>query len=291
MRIELATAERAEEDAVRAAVRSGVAVRILQSMDDFRRADDVVASVWGTGPANAQMPAELIRALTHAGGYAAGAFDGGDLVGAVIAFLGRDPEGIFLHSHILGVRPDFQARSIGFALKEHQRAWSLAQGLRRVTWTFDPLVRRNAYFNLQKLAADVGEYHANFYGAMGDGINAGDESDRVLATWYLDDPEVVAAAGTRRTDPDIDRLVDRGAARVLSADDRGRPQVCAGRTGTILCEVPSDIIGLRAADPGLAFGWRRALRETLGASMDDGYAVKGISRSGWYVLTRDGSPA
>ena len=79
-------------------------------------------------------------------------------------------------------------RNVGYALKLHQRAWALQRGIATITWTFDPLVRRNAYFNLAKLGVRATRYLPNFYGAMQDPINAGDDTDRLLVDWDLASP-------------------------------------------------------------------------------------------------------
>src|SRR5215213_7578305 len=139
-------------------------------------------------------PREL--AVAHAGNYVAGAFSGTRLVGASAGFFTAppDPE---LHSHITGVAPGGQHHGIGFALKVHQRAWALARGVRVVAWTFDPLVARNAWFNLAKLGARPTAYLEDFYGPMTDAINAGMASDRLLLAWALADPAVAGACAGR----------------------------------------------------------------------------------------------
>ncbi len=281
------TVERAGEQARRAAAGAGVDVRLLDQPDHFRRATEVFESVWGTGPANSQMPAELIRALTHSGSYAAGAFVGDELTGAVVGFLGENGNGVYLHSHILGVFPGRQTKSVGYALKQHQRAWALRHGIDRITWTFDPLVRRNAHFNFQKLGVDAASYLVNFYGSMTDGINGGDESDRLLVTWDLRSARIVSAADARLSDPDVEALVAQGADTVLRADERGGPHASSSRAATLVCFVPEDIVGMRAADPELCRQWRVGLRETLLPALEGGYRIVGFVRSGWYVLGRD----
>ena len=90
--------------------------------------------------------------------------------------------------------PGLTGRHVGFALKLHQRAWALLRGVSEIAWTFDPLVSRNAYFNLVKLGAQPAEYLPNFYGTMLDTINGDDDSDRLLVRWRLRSPHVVAAA-------------------------------------------------------------------------------------------------
>ena len=92
-----------------------------------------------------------------------------------------------LHSHITGILPGVRRTGLGRAMKLHQRAWAAEHGLAWVTWTFDPLVRRNAWFNIGVLGAEVHEYLVDFYGPIDDAINAGDESDRLLVAWAVDD--------------------------------------------------------------------------------------------------------
>lgn len=279
---------RAAADATRAATAAGVRLELLDGPSDARAASALFASVWRTANTNAHIPADLLRALTHAGNYGAGAYAGDELVGAVVGFLGRDADGPYLHSHILGVSPEARGHNVGFALKLHQRAWALDAGLRKVTWTFDPLVRRNAYFNLNKLGADAGTYYERFYGSMTDGINVGDESDRLLIVWRLDADRVARAATSEREEPDLEALRSSGATLALDGADNAMPSVAGVRGNVALCATPDDAVRIRAEDPDLALRWRRALRETLGRALVDGYTVSGFTRSGWYVLERDG---
>ena len=284
MRTELRTAA---DQAADAAARARVDIRLLGGVDEVREASRLVADIWGTGSNDAQLPSDVLRALVHAGNYAAGAFADGALVGAVVAFLGIDNQATYLHSHILGVSAQRRGSNIGFALKQHQRAWALEHGLRKVTWTFDPLVRRNAYFNLQKLGADAAAYHESFYGQMTDGINAGDESDRLLIEWDLDTTRVSEAASGHQPEPSSDDLLASGASVALSEDSRGGPEAHAVSGTTALCVTPENIVRLRRQDAQTALRWRKALRETLGSAMHDGFRVSGFTRSGWYVLSRE----
>jgi predicted GNAT superfamily acetyltransferase len=237
--------------------------------------------IWGTTNGDDQLPSEILRALTHAGNYAAGAYSDGRLVGAVVGFLGRDDDETYLHSHILGVSLQRRGSNIGFALKQHQRAWALSNGLRKVTWTFDPLVRRNAYFNVQKLGASAAAYYENFYGQMRDAVNAGDETDRLLVVWDLDDDRAELAAAGR-----LDEPAPPEQAILVSSEDEGELLQCVTSGDTMFCATPSDILALRRSDPDAARRWRLVLREGLGTAMRDGYRVRGFTRSGWYVLKR-----
>ncbi|HJU01391.1 MAG TPA: GNAT family N-acetyltransferase, partial [Actinomycetes bacterium] len=185
--------------AVAAAAAADVVVRELYRMERLKDAQRLFEEVWRPaegGPS--PMTGELLRALAHARCYVVGAFAGPRMVGASAGFFTAPPE-LALHSHITGVAPGREHQGVGFALKVHQRAWALARGLDTVVWTFDPLVARNAWFNLAKLGATPTGYLEDFYGPMTDAINAGTASDRLLLTWRLRDPAVAAAcAGTPR---------------------------------------------------------------------------------------------
>lgn len=250
----------------------GMDVRELTTPDDLRGASELLAEIWRpTDP----MPYELLVVLRHLGGYISGVYEGGTMIGACAAFPAADGS---LHSHITGITA--RGKGAGFAVKRHQRDWALAHGIGAITWTFDPLVRRNAYFNLAKLAARPVEYLADFYGEMPDELNAGDPSDRLLLLWDLHSPEVAAAlAGTPPAEP--------GAAEVtaLTEGPDGRP-VVREPTGAarIAVGTPADIAALRAGDAPLAWEWRRAQRAALGGALDAGYRVTGFTRSGHYFL-------
>src|SRR5262249_19079167 len=122
-------------------------------------------------------------------------------------------------SHITGVDRTGQSAGVGYALKQHQRAWALARGIPAVRWTYDPLVRRNAYFNLHKLGAAAREYLPDFYGAMDDGTNTGDTTDRLYVSWEPTSPAAVAAARGDVIGFDAATVRDAGAAVVLDRVD------------------------------------------------------------------------
>ena len=153
-----------------AADHAGVEIRLLDSVAEFEAASRLVAHIWSDDDPKA--PAALLRALSHAGNFVAGAFSETDLVGVSIGFFGQDDDHIYLHSHITGVDPRLQNKSLGFALKQFQRSWALAHGTSSIRWTADPLVRRNLYFNLCKLGATIVDYYPDFYGPSVDGSTA-----------------------------------------------------------------------------------------------------------------------
>ena len=268
---------------------AALGVREVAGVVDEQRVCALFRRIWSEDPANAALTPVVLHALTHAGSYAAVAESDGELLGACVGFFGVVDGGWELHSHIAGVTAQARGRSVGFALKTHQREWALERGVDRVTWTFDPLVRRNAYFNLTKLSARPRGYLVDFYGPMADAINAGDESDRLDMEWRLRDERVASACAGRPQEPDADALLADGAVVGLSADDKDVPVPGEVDASTVLVGVPADIEWMRGADRSRAVAWRHALRDVLGGLLADGAVVTGFARPGWYVVQRDGS--
>ena len=246
-----------------AAAAARISVRELDRLDQLQEAAAVLGEIWGV-PENPPMGTELLRALAKAENYVAGAYDGGGhdarMVGVCVGFHST-PAARTMHSHIAGVTAAVAGRHVGFALKLHQRAWCLDRGIELMEWTYDPLVARNAYFNLAKLGARVAEYLPDFYGAMGDGINSGDESDRILVHWRLASPEVVAACAGTPLHP----VVPPGAAASW-------------------VEVPRDIESLRLTDPEQARSWRTKVRERLLTALATDGSVGGFDKNRGYLI-------
>jgi predicted GNAT superfamily acetyltransferase len=266
-----------------AAAASGVAIRELADLPELAAVSRLFEAIWRTPPGSPLVTVELLKAMVAAGNYVAGAFDGDQLLGGCLGFFGNPAKG-GLHSHIAGIARSGHGRGIGFALKLHQRAWVLRQGVTTISWTFDPLVRRNAHFNLTKLAARPACYLTNFYGPMRDAINDTDDTDRLMVDWELTSPPVNAASRGRPS-----RVDGTDGAPGLSADADERPVIGSANAPVVLVTVPPDIEALRAADPGLGRAWRVALREVLHGLMADGARVVGFDRAGWYVVSRERS--
>jgi len=281
-----ALVQQAAEMASASAAAAGLRVCQLDQITDLHAVRRLFDAIWGPDGSGSVVTTELLRALSKAGSYVGGAFDGTELVGASIGFFGP-PNQAAMHSHITGVSSRMQGRNVGFALKVHQRASSLERGVREITWTFDPLVARNAHFNLGKLAADPVEYLENFYGPMDDRINGGDDTDRLLVRWALDTERVaLACSGHARRDSQRRAAFD-GADFALAVSETGWPMAGRAKTRTVLVAVPRDIEAVRAADRACAAAWRRALRETLGGLLAEKARVVDFDGAGWYVVERN----
>jgi predicted GNAT superfamily acetyltransferase len=256
----------------------------LTDIEDLRRLAELFAVVWGR-PGAPPISSDILKALAHSGNYVSGASADGRLIGGLVGWLGGEPpHALHMHSHILGVLPDREARGLGFELKQHQRRWCLARDVTAMEWTTDPLVRRNIYFNLSKLGADVPRYLVDFYGSMNDGINAGDESDRLLIQWNLDSQKAGDAAAGLPAQVDAEKLRDWGSQAIVSVGESGEPVVQASSARVLICQVPDDIVAMRHSNPVLAREWRKAVRDALGGSLERGYVIAGATRTGWYVL-------
>ena len=254
-----------------------VDVRTIGTMDEVSDAMAVLRAIWSFPDGVAPISAELLRAMALAGAYVGAAYAGDRMVGAAAGFLGHRDGAVLLHSHIAGVVPDMQSRHVGLALKLHQRDWAEARGVRTIEWTFDPLVRRNAYFNLMKLGARIAGFEPDFYGEMHDAINAGDPTDRAVIEWAVDGRGDRAASG--------------GAGDViLEPDDAGRPVVRDSDAMVLRAWIPEDAVALRRADPAAGRAWRLALRESFGAKVRAGYSATAMTRDGWYTLVRGDRP-
>jgi len=272
-------------------------LRVIETPGEMTTVENLQRLVW-TAPDIEIVPKDLLLAVVHNGGLAIGAFVEDKLVGAVFGFPGfyTTPDGPRLkhHSHILAVHPDWRAQGIGFALKRAQWQMVRKQGLDRITWTYDPLISRNAQLNIVRLGAVCSTYLRSAYGDMQDGLNAGLPSDRFQVDWWLNS-ERVKRRLSRRSRPALALAHYRAAeATLLEARLEGEsmthpPEETPVLNGTLLLvEIPFDFPTLRAVDLALARDWRFYAREVFEEAFTKGYLVtdfvidKGRS---FYVLT------
>ncbi len=226
-----------------------ITIELVRDAPGVNAALHVSRQIWGAGSAS---DTDAYVAVVRHGGYMAIARDGATPVGASFGFV--TDRGLGLHSHFTGVVSTHAGIGLGQQLKQFQRAWAADQGITHITWTFDPLVRRNAWFNLVRLGARVVGYYENYYGAMDDAINGGDETDRLEVWWPVDNAT---------------------PAEALASDDV---------TGRVIIPTPTDIEAVRSADIAQALRWRHRLRAELGARLAAGGRVVGLTADGSYVV-------
>ena len=264
MDVEPEVVQEAVRQADAAAEAAGVTVRQAEP-GDLAAVIGLFERTWGVGHSPDR---SMLLALDFAGNTvlvatATGATGGepaGNPVGAALGFLGWT-DGIHLHSHMAAVVPWQRGSGVGHALKLFQRAVCLQHGIAEMRWTFDPLIRRNAHFNLVNLGAEVVRFLPDFYGRLDDVITGSDRSDRFEVRWRLDSPRTRRAlAGARPPawsgdetlplDVDFERLraddpeaaaVRREESRVRfrSALARGlRPELTANNDYVFTTDVP-----------------------------------------------------
>ncbi len=225
-------------------------IRDLDTVELIIDAQELLDSI--RGPERV-IDAGTLRALEHSGNYVVGLFDdaGGEerMVGASIAFFG-EPGKRTMHSHITALLPEYRGRGWGRELKEHQRQWAFSREVGRITWTFDPLVARNAHFFLTVLGARVTGYTVNRYGIFGGG-DAGDESDRLDVEWML--------------------------------ADIAKPPASDAVVATV--EIPSDVESMRISDPDAAHEWRLRLRAEMEDQLGRGLRIAGFETGRGYLFT------
>jgi len=234
-----------------------IEIRLARTAVDSALIAELFDKVWDV---KSMVSPEIMTASLHNGGYGSVIYIDSKPVGAAFALVGRALPGLIgpnLHSHATGVLPEFVGKGIGEMIKRHQWDWAKENGFDSITWTFDPLVRRNAHFNLVKLGARVLGYHQNFYGELDDGINAGEQSDRVLVRW-----DVVG--------------VDAPLANTF---------VEPSKTAFVI-ETPADIEQLRKTDRVQSDGWRARQRAAFESAELNGLQVVGLTQEFSYVLDK-----
>jgi len=232
---------------------SVISIKPLIDLESQNYARNIFDETWLMA-AGSEITPNLLQAMVHGGAYLSGAFIGEECVGAAFAFPATTG-GLHLHSHMTAVLPAFRDKGVGYALKIDQWSWAKKKNYSYLSWTFDPLVRRNAKLNIAKLGVDISAYHPNFYGDMPDALNAGDESDRLMVSW--------------RTD------VDAPKARELISNPE---------TGDILIEIPEDILVIRSKNQSESMKWRRQVREQFMVAFEKNGKVVGFSTNSEYVV-------
>lgn len=275
------------------------------------------------------VPLHMLVTFAHNGGLVVGAYQGSryageqdsevasqnttnpELIGFVCGFPGLYliPDGSRPKhcSHMLAVHPDYRDLGVGFALKRAQWQMVRHQGLDLITWTYDPLMSRNAFLNISRLGGVCNTYRREEYGEMRDGLNEGVPSDRFQVDWWVNSQRVLRRLSRRpRRKLDLAHFLSAGAEIInpteISAQGFARPTLHAteewqfesgkrGEEGIFLVEIPSNFQELKAAEPDLALEWRRHTRVLFENLFAQGYMVldfvflRGSQPRSFYVVS------
>jgi predicted GNAT superfamily acetyltransferase len=163
-------------------------IRELRAIDELAEAVHLQQRIWGFDDVDL-VPLRMFVVATKIGGQALGAFDNGKMIAFCLCLPGLKHGGAsYLHSHMLGVLPEYRNSGVGRVLKFKQREYALAQCIKLIEWTFDPLEIKNAFFNIERLGAITRRYVRNQYGCTSSRLHGGLPTDRLIAEWWIESP-------------------------------------------------------------------------------------------------------
>lgn len=253
-------------------------------------------------PTRFEQPA--LVTLAQNGGLVLGAYDGPDLVGLSISFLGTDVSdpkrpamaNLKMVTPFLGEHPRVHGQSVLYQLLLHQRDFATRQGIRLITWTLDPLNSADAHLSLHLLGAIADQYVPDYFGANGHPTGVG---DRLIMEWWVTNRRVEERLTGRRGLLSLQHYLD-GNATIMNPSqvDDGWPvpddsQPSLTETHMMLVEVPADFHALHGEAPALAASWRQHIRTTLVGMLASGYVITDFLHEAWegrprsfYVFSR-----
>ncbi len=247
--------------------------RILHSVEELKQVEQLEMVIWGLNPIDT-VSVYVMHAAVLNGGVALGAFDGERMVGMGYGFAAKRGAEVFLWSHMTGVLREYQSTGIGYKLKQMQRRWALDNGYEVIRWTYDPLQRGNAHFNIALLGTMATVYHENFYGDMDDDINRGLPSDRTEAEWNLREPRGKLFEGNLPTS-------------LIDVPDNGNPQLSLTSgwdQQSYFVPLPRKLLILEREQ---RLAWRMAVRGALQGAFAQGYLITSFAKDACgYVVER-----
>jgi predicted GNAT superfamily acetyltransferase len=263
-------------------------IRPLQTLEEFHAAEDLQRVAWQSEDIDVT-PMHVLLTVSKNGGVVLGAFVGQQLVGFVFGFLGAGlhrygpeaPVAVRLKhcSHQMGVLPDWQNKGVGFAMKLAQREAVRNQGLRLITWTYDPLECKNARLNISKLGAVSNTYLPDLYGELNDQLNRGLATDRFQVDWWIDSRRVETRLKGERPALRLSNYLEADV-QILNPVrwNENQQPVCPDNVEPIddfraLVEFPADIQSIKRTNPSLARAWRKQLREICQDAFARGYST------------------
>lgn len=256
-----------------------VQIRDLSRPDEFERCVELQKIIWGFEYRDV-VPARLMIVAQQQGGLAMGAFDGEKIIGFVFAIPSLHGGRLAQHSHMLGVLSEYRDRGVGRMLKLAQYRDARQRRIPVITWTFDPLETKNAFFNLNRLGVVCNRYYVNLYGEHTTSeLHSGLGTDRFVVEWGIGGERAERIlAGADPTPAEFEAL-----PRVLAWSEGKRlvprePRLDHGQA-QLLVEAPPDTQRLKRMDRDAAAGWREATRVVFLHYFGRGYWIKALARS------------
>jgi predicted GNAT superfamily acetyltransferase len=256
-----------------------IVIRDIKLPSEMAEVEKLQTAVWRCDDLDV-VPATMLVASREVGAILLGAYDNSSLVGFVYGFPGWENGHVTHHSHMLAVKPAYRNLNLGYKLKLAQRERVLAQGIKRISWTFDPLQSLNAYFNFGKLEVLADAYKINFYGEATSSFLHQIGTDRLWVTWLLDSQRVRERLEGRKNEamPGVENIQPLVQAGIEQAPQRNDlPGILEQEH--LLIEIPADINALQNEKPKLAVEWREATRWAFTKAIAAGYLVEEFNRS------------
>lgn len=270
----------------------GITIRHVRTHEEFLACVAMQAETWGAS-FRETVPATILKVSQFLGGVTAGAFAvDGTLVGFVFGMTGVEDGALVHWSDMLAVKVDLQNHGVGRRLKAFQHDAVRALGVKRMYWTFDPLVARNAHLNLNRLGARVVDYVPDMYGKnTGSALHDEVGTDRFIVAWQIATEagfsKLYTADGFNAPTPDPTNaapVLNEGNAVDLHRFGLELP-------GELLVEIPTDIGQVQAESVAEASRWRASTRRAFQWAFANGYSVDSFQSGvtggrGFYRLKR-----
>lgn len=256
-----------------------IVIRKIESLAEMHEVERLQREIWGVDELDV-LPALALKPQTEVGAILMGAFAEGRMVGFVFGFPGILDGEIILHSDMLGISEEYRSHSLGYLLKFAQRDAAMALGVKKITWTFDPLQSRNAHFNFSKLGVTSDRYYVNYYGVTSSFLHR-HGTDRLWVTWLLNSERVVSRVDAGNTP----RTETSGLPHLVRVGEDVEPLPGDAISGSqVIIEIPTEIKAHHQR-------WREATREAFTSAIDSGYVVEEFYVSarqevGRYLLTQ-----
>src|ERR1044071_6106973 len=187
-----------------------IVIRDIESLEEMHEVEQLQREIWGVEDLEIY-PALALKPQKEVGATLIGAFADGRMVGFVFGFPGILNGETIIHSDMLGISPAYRSNNLGYLLKHAQRKAALELGVKRITWTFDPLQSRNAHLNFNKLGVIADRYYVDYYGVTSSFLHRFG-TDRLWVTWLLESERVATrmqgAAAAQRVVQDDDVVIE-----------------------------------------------------------------------------------
>lgn len=246
-----------------------IEIRDIESLDEMHEVEQLQRKIWGVEDLEIY-PALALKPQKEIGATLIGAFAEGRMVGFVFGFPGILDGETIIHSDMLGISPAYRSNNLGYLLKRAQRDAAMKLGVKRITWTFDPLQSRNAHFNFSKLGVIADRYYVDYYGVTSSFLHRYG-TDRLWVTWLLDQERVTSPQPS-----EIEQLthlvrVGENLEPILSQERISGPEV--------VIEIPRELTEHHKL-------WRMATRDAFTRALEQGFVVRGFYK-GRYFLAAD----